>query len=108
MPNIPIIKFSHEWSKLDCAEGSLFTTIRSFDSSGNKAAYYENLEGETFMVKVNGKYRFMAVLLQVFRGTGKDLSGPLLKYDTDGNADWIDRITGYPNVLVLVFRKVKQ
>ena len=100
---MPQIKFSHHWTKLDCPKGSLFTTIRS--DHGNKAQYYMNLEGQSFEVVENGKVLFNATLLQVFRGSGKDLSGSLLYYDTDGNGEWIDKLQQTYRVLVLLFRR---
>ena len=100
---MPQIKFSHHWSKLDCPKGSLFTTIRS--DKGNKAEYYMNLEGQQLDVVENGKFLFKATLLQVFRGSGKDLSGSLLYYDTDGNGEWIDKLQQTYRVLVLLFRR---
>lgn len=106
---MPSIKFSHNWSKLNCPDGSLFTTIRPFNDANtdsNKAAYYESLEGEILEVKVDGVVKFKAELLQVFRGSGRSLSGPLLKYDTDGDAEWVNRVSNYQRCLVLLFRRV--
>lgn len=108
---MPSIKFSHDWSKLECPPGSLFTTIRPYNDTNvdwNKARYYEDLEGKILDVEVNGTRKFKAELLQVFRGSGKSLSGPLLKYDTDGDSDWMERVSGYHNCLVLLFRRVAE
>lgn len=107
---MPSIKFSHDWSKLECPEGSLFTTIRPYTSANpdsDKAAYYESLEGEILDIEVNGSVKFRAELLQVFRGSGKSLSGPFLRYDTDGDSQWMERVGGYHNCLVLLFRRVR-
>ncbi len=101
---MPSIKFSHEWDKLFCEVGSVFTTIRR--SYGSKGEYYRNLTGTVLDVEVNGEKRFSAELLQVFRGKGSDLSGALLKYDTDGDGSWMDKISAMEEVLVLIFRRV--
>lgn len=106
---MPSIKFSHEWGKLNCPEGSLFTTIRPYSDANldsNKATYYQSLEGQVLDVEVNGVRKFKAELLQVFRGTGESISGPLLKYDTDGDAEWVHRLSNYRKVLILLFRRV--
>jgi hypothetical protein len=63
-------------------------------------------EGQPFEVVENGKVLFNATLLQVFRGMGKDLSGSLLYYDTDGNSEWIDKLQQTYRVLVLLFQRV--
>ena len=101
---MPSIKFSHDWEKLDCPDGSLFTTIRR--SYGSKGEYYRKLTGTILDVEVNGQKKFRAELLQVFRGTGDSLSGALLKYDTDGDGSWMDKISAMEEVIVLIFRKV--
>lgn len=103
---MPSIKFSHEWEKLNCPEGSLFTTIRR--SWGSKGEYYRKLEGTILDVEVNGEKRFKAELLQVFRGEGNQLSGPLLKYDCDSDQRWMNDISSMSEVLVLIFRRVSQ
>lgn len=98
------LKFSENWSKLSCPKGSLFTTIRP--DHGNKAEYYMQNEGNIFDVQVQGEVRFQAKLLQVFRGSGKDLSGAFLNYDADGNSEWVTKLQDTYRVLVLLFQRV--
>ncbi len=107
---MPTIKFSHDWSKLNCAIGSLFTTIRPYPQPGvigDKLDYYVSNEGKIFDVSVNDEHRGRAELLQVFRGPGTMISGAFIKYDTDGDQEWVRRISGYRQCLVLLFRRVE-
>lgn len=83
--------------------GSLFTTIRPYNPA--KGRYYVLNEGTKFDVKVNGIKAFEATLIQAFKGQSKHLGSTLLKYDTDNNDEWMNIISNYDDVLVLLFRK---
>ena len=98
-----VIKFTKEWTKLRTPTGGIFTTIRR--SYPSKSEYYRSHIGEVFDIMVNGKLYGNARLLAALRGPSDAVSGALLEYDTDGDAEWMKKIDRYGEVLILLFLK---
>lgn len=97
------IGFVREFDKLKVPVGGMFTTIRR--SRPDDLKYYRSHTGDVFSITVNGVYHSKARLMAVLRGPANALPGPLLDYDTDGDIEWINKITRYDEVLVLLLLK---
>ena len=102
------LEFEKDLSKLHCAPGQIFTTIRR-DNKEN-ADLYKGCEGDVFSVRVNSREIFRARLIFVssFDGLDWGLSEELLSYDTDGDVDYLYNKYGKDRVLLLVFQRLKE
>ncbi len=103
------VNFSSYFTKLRVPNAFIFPTIRAqfswnYGKTLNKDEYY--IVGKTYKINIMEVHEFNGLLLnKIHYKQGKDIPDEFLRYDTDNNQEWIDKIKKYKETLLLLFEK---
>ena len=98
------IEFRRAYSKL---RDPVFTSLRKYNAE-NLGRFFDH-QGQSFQVFIEGNFEFTAKLLQAVRVNSASLSTSLVKYDCDGDLEFMkfmkDFFSDSQDYVLLLFQR---